>query len=662
LLNPDPITEQRSGSGKIPGWAIYVVLAATALVFLRALFNDFASWDDDEYILKNPHIREFSWENIRMIFSSFYLDNYHPFTTLIYLITFTLFKLDALPYHLINVILHLLNTYLLYRIVDKLSGRPFAALIVAALFALHPMHVESVAWISELKDVLYTAFYFGAMLAWLRYSENGRKKHYVISMLLFACSLMSKSAAVTLPLILILMDWYKGRRISIRTLAEKTPFLALALLFGILALVSQHGSIRGFPQDYGLLDKIFLTSYAMSFYIIKLFVPFKLSAMHYYPGAGSGFLPWHYYVSVIGPGLVALLMILKTRFRRELIFGLLFFLIAIAPMLQVIAVGHAITAERYTYVSYTGLFFIVGWLASEYGQGRWKIWMASGMAAVILIFAYLSFSRIAVWKNGHVLFTDVISKYPDNYHGYWIRGNIKKNEGDIRGALSDFTLAIERSPEFAELYLSRAGIYETLGEIPSALSDYEQAVNNKPGFAEAYINRANLMSAIGDTAAALRDYNEAIELKPERAESWFNRGKLHEASGNLQAALEDYDKAIARNPRFAQAWGNRGLIKANSGDLTGALQDFDQAISLDPTYARAFTNRGFVKAMLGDFHGAIKDLDQSIVINPADASVYYNRGIAKITMGDAAGACSDWQSAAGLGDADAARFLQEYCE
>ncbi|MDD4215450.1 MAG: glycosyltransferase family 39 protein, partial [Bacteroidales bacterium] len=221
----------------IPPWIIYAILAVTAIMYSRALFNGFASLDDDDYLFDNPFIKHFNFESLKEIFSSFYLGNYHPLTTLTYLFEYHIYGLNPLPFHVLNVLLHLVNVMLVYKLSEKLSGQRFTALLVSAFFALHPMHVESVAWISERKDVLYTLFYIASLLAYLKYLKQANKgRHYLICLSLFVLSLLSKSAAVTLPVLMIAIDFYKKRKPVLKMFLEKIPFLLLSLLFGILAL------------------------------------------------------------------------------------------------------------------------------------------------------------------------------------------------------------------------------------------------------------------------------------------------------------------------------------------------------------------------------------------------------------------------------------------
>lgn len=618
-------------SFKIPGWATAAVLILTALIYVRALYNGFASWDDDKYILNNDYIRDFSIQGFKAIFSSFYFSNYHPLTTLTYWVEYSLFGLNPLPYHLLNILLHLLNTWLVYKLAEKLSGKKITGLLVSLFFAVHPLHVESVAWTSERKDVLYTAFYLLSLLMYLNFLKAENKtKHYIGALFLFICSLLSKSAAVTLPIILIAIDLYKGRKFTAKIIVEKIPFLLLSVLFGILAILSQQTteSISDLSLSYPFIDRIFLIMYAVSFYIIKLFAPFGLSAMHYFPETHGGSLPWLYYASFPFLLILCWLVIRRNSFRKEILFGTGFFLITISVMIQLIPVGFVLTAERYTYVAYIGLFyFIAQWIASMKSKQPRTI-AVSTVIIFAVIFSYQSWARIGVWKDGKTLFSDVIQKYPESFHAYWIRGNMKNNDEGLQGALNDFNKSLEC----------------------------------RPGFVFGLINRADVKNKLLDYKGALEDMNLAISEKDDVSEAYNNRGMAYDGLGDTVKALQDYNKAILINPKLAKAYNNRGVLKAYTGNTAGAQQDINMSISLDADNSDAYSNRGNLKAMLKDFKGSIEDFNYALKLKPNDKSAYYNRGISKLNLKDTTRACEDWNKALQLGNEAASQTIQQYCK
>ncbi|HOY31752.1 MAG TPA: tetratricopeptide repeat protein [Bacteroidales bacterium] len=616
-------------SFRVPSWAIYLVILITTLIYTRVLQYDFIAWDDDEYLLKNPDIKNFNFEAVKLIFTSFYVGHYQPFTILSYLFEYHLFGLNPLPFHLINILLHLVNVLLVYRLTEKLSGHKFTALFVSAMFAVHPMHVESVAWIAERKDVLYTLFYLTALLVYMQYLKHGYKvKHYLLCLLLFTGSLLSKSVALTLPVLMIAFDLYTGRKPGKKMFIEKIPFFALSVLFGTVALLSQKVAMGDIPLAYSIPDRIFFFTYTLAFYIVKLIAPFNLSAMHYYPETSGGALPWYFYASLPFLLLVAWWIIKKSPLRRENIFGIFFFLIVISIMLQLVSVGTAIVAERYTYVSYIGLFYIIGQWISALNKPLLK--KSAGFLCVLffLLFSYLTWNRISVWENSNVLFTDVIKKYPNSYHAYWARGDGKNKLKDYQGALQDYNRSIQLNPDFSISRNSRGYIF-------LELNDY---------------------------APALSDLNASILLDSNASQAYHNRGLVYDRLGDTSAAMRDYNKAISINPKLQNSYAARGILKARMGKPESALTDFNEAIILNPDDQLSYRNRAAVRFMLKDFTGALDDCNFSLKMNPKDSISLFNRGQIRLNLNDTAGACIDWNQALKHGYPPAADAINQFCK
>ncbi len=630
--NEVPNVKAQAGiAAGFPKWAPWVVVIITALVYTNALGNGFTNYDDDFYIINNQLLRDFSWQGIKSIFTSFYAANYHPLTTLTNWLEFHFAGLNPFSYHLFNVVLHLANTWLVYKVVKQLSGKDFTALFTALLFGIHPMHVESVAWIAERKDVLHSFFFLLAIHYYLRYQQEGFKRPlYIATLVCFILSLLSKSAAVSLPVLLIAIDMYKSRKLVTSVWLEKLPFFALSILFGVLAILSQRaaGAIHNFSETHSVIERLFFLTYGVSSYLVRAVLPLHLAAVHNYPVIVGGILPWTYYASL--PFLAALLWLVvrKSAYRREILFGGAFFLITIALMLQIIGVGSALTAERYTYISYIGLFYIAGQYLAGLYEGRSGKNILLVAAAVGLVFSGLAWSRIGVWKDAYSLFTDAIEKNPEHYFAYWMRGNQYYADGKKDVAIQDYNMAIQANPDFVDLYYDRGhAFFET----------------NNP-------------------AAAIADYNRAIELKPTMAAAFNDRGWAIFRTGNKDVGLKDINKAIALDPALPEAYNNRGTVYYESGDINAALPDFDKAIALKPDFELPYLNRAAIKANSKDFTGALQDYNAVIEMYPNDNGALYNRGLVKLNLNDRAGACSDLNSAANAGNVMAGEAIGRFCQ
>lgn len=620
-----------SSMGGLAIWAPLIIIVFTGLLYNQSLNNGFLFIDDDYYVLKNQYLRDLSWNGIQAIFTHFYSFNYHPLTTISNLLEFSIWGLNPLPYHLFNLLLHLLNIWLVFRLAERLSGRFITAMVVSVLFAIHPMHVESVAWIAERKDVLYSAFYIGSLLAYLRYCDSGNKAHYVVSIILFLLSCLSKSAAVTLPVLLLAIDFYRSRKISGSVITEKLPYLALSVLFGVLAIMSQRagGALNDMSFFYSFTDRIFILTTGLAAYFVKLVWPSGLAAIHYFPDLHGGSLPWYYFASVPFLIIIGWLSARRSARRREILFGLTFFLIAISVMLQFVTVGAAVYSERYTYISYIGLFYIAGQFIADAWETKAGNNVMIGFIAVVLLFSYSTFARIPVWHDSETMFTDIVEKEPDNWRNafvYYYWGISRSSEGNTHGALECFDKAIKLKPDYDKAYNSRGFVHTSLQNYKDAIADFSKAITLKPDNANAFNGRGWASFEIHDTSAALTDISKSIQLDPKYAEAYNNRGWIYYMAGKYDSAIADYTRSIAADPGFTKPYFNRAAVKMSRSDFAGAISDYNQLISM----------------------------------NSNDALAYLSRGMARVAMKDKK-ACSDISTAADMGNADAAQYFNEHC-
>jgi len=437
--------------------------------------------------------------------------------------------------------------------------------------------------------------------------------------------LLSKSAAVTLPVLMIAMDLYKNRKFNAKMLVEKIPFFALALLFGIIALLSQKEA-RG-EASTSIIDKFFYFCYTLSFYIVKLVAPFKLSAMHYYPLTHGKSLPWMFYAALPFLLLLVVWLVRKTSLRREKLFGVFFFLIVISIMLQIISVGNAIAAERYSYISYIGLFYIAGQWIVQIPKPTLKRFMLVVSALFLIMFSYLSWDRIKVWDSCFTLFDDVVKKYPDNPDGYNTRAIFKKSHDDFQGALQDCNKALSLNPLFQDCLVTR-------GSVLVEFRDYKNALN---------------------------DLNLAIDLDSSKANAFNNRGMALQGLNDTSGAMRDFNKAISMTPDMYHAYNNRSILKAIMGNIPGAIEDVNKAISIDPEESVSYCTRANIKTLQKDYPGAIEDYNAALRLKPKDNEVMFNLGMAKLNVNDTSGACEEWHKSLSFGDKNAENMINLIC-
>ena len=353
----------------------YILPAAIAVItwlFYQSCINNLlTNWDDPGYIRDNGLIKDISAEGIKNIFTYSVMGNYHPLTVLSYAIEYSFVRLQPMWYHIDSLLFHIIVTVLVYWFVNLVTRRPIAAAIAALLFGLHPMHVESVAWLSGRKDVVYGVFYMAACITYIYFvrTDGGKKwKWYALTSLFFICSLLGKPVAVVLPVTLFLIDYFEQRKLTAGMVLEKVPWLLLSIVAGIKSILDQRvfGSLETQDVTYKAWERIALGGYAMVTYLWKAVVPVGLSNFYPYPLKEADAMPVVYYIYPLGVAVIFVLLWFFARKNRLVVFAALFFLVNIALLLQFIPVGGAIVADRYTYIPYLGLFIIAGWYVSGF--------------------------------------------------------------------------------------------------------------------------------------------------------------------------------------------------------------------------------------------------------------------------------------------------------
>jgi lipoprotein NlpI len=576
-------------------WYFVTVVCLAFIPYVPAFNNGFVNWDDGLYVLNNLLIRELSAENLWQMFSQPHFGLYQPITLLSLAFDFQVSGTSPLWYHLINILMHAANAGLVFLFVHSVTGDLTISTITGILFAVHPLHVESVAWVTERKDVLYSLFFFASLISYVRYVTGSRRNLFCVALGLFVLSLLSKVQAVSLSVTLIAVDFLLGRSLrDSRIWLEKAPFLALSLVFGIVGLLAVRAAGASVDQPAGsILGQSAYACYAFVQYVVRLVVPLRLSAVYPYPTTADVPVPpglWLYPLLVLA---VVVAFVYTLRRSKTVAFGIAFFAINIVLVLQVTAVGTAFMADRFSYVPSMGAFLIVGAgfraVTKRFSGVRWGA--RAVLVAYILGLSVLTFQRSQVWRDSFSLWNDVLAKFPATPVAYNNRGAARAGQGDFA----------------------------------AALVDYDRAIHLKPDYAKAYNNRGSAKVTLGNYGAAIPDLDEAIRLAPQDASAHFNRGLAKDYLGNTQSAIPDYDRAIQLNPNFSAALYSRAGALANLGFLDRALGDYNRAIELDPEFAKAHANRGIVKHALGDTRGACLDWRRAAELGERSASERYSQ-------------------------------------
>ncbi len=545
------------------------------IVFLPALHNGFVNWDDRLYVSENPNIISFGFSSLRQAFVSFYASNWHPLTLISLSLDYRLFGLNPWIYHFTNILLHALNASLVflaaYRIAglagregpEKGSPLPFiAALTTALLFGLHPLHVESVAWVSSRKDVLSAFFFLLSMICYLKYAApkaafpeaRGRLTYYLLAIALFILSLMSKPMAISLPFILLILDCYplgrfnKGGDGVKRALSEKIPFFILAGLSGVLTVLAQQkgGTISSF-ETAPVLWRVCVAFRAAAFYLYKIILPFGLAPFYPYP---KMFDPFNYeYLGAIALFfLVTLICVLTFKKYRLFTVVWLFYLITLLPVSGIVQVGAQAAADRYTYIPSLSMFMLAGVgtgiLFERAGRKWFKAALIILLIAVFSILCLLTIKQTAVWKDSVSLWTHEIKLYPDTAPlAYYNRGLAYQMNGELGKAIEDYDSAIALNGDYMEAYVNRGLSYKDLGDFQRAIGDFSSAVELDRNYVKAYLNRGFLYIKLGDYGKAISDFSTVISLEPGNAFAYYNLGVASSKTGEIEKADFYFKKA-----------------------------------------------------------------------------------------------------------------------
>lgn len=631
------------------------VLLLSALVFvsyLPVLKSGFVNYDDNIMLTGNKAVRALSPGRIAAMFSKPHAGLYHPLVTLSYAVEYRLAGLNPRLYHATNLLLHTANAVLVFVMIFLMTSNPYVALAVAVLFGVHPMHVESVAWVSARKDTLYAFFFLLSLICYQLFRKKNGYKWYMLSLAVFLLSLLSKPMAVTLPVIIVLLDYYEGRRYDARYIYEKLPYVALSAVFSAVAvIVHKAAGWTGETTAGSLIAGMYRALNGLLFYVSKLFAPTGLT--HTYVNSekfSQWFGPADLLIIMSAVSVFVLLAVRKIS-RKTALFGAAFFVAALLPVLQIVANGRAIAADRYTYIPSIGIFFVVSSALYAFSKKsaavkKAVIWLFILLAAVLSV---MTWQRCLVWRDSVSLWSDVLAKYPGFAYALNNRGLAYCDLGEMDKAFDDFQNAIKYDPGLAHAYNNRANLYRREGDIKKAFADYDKSLELNPSYLEAYFNRGSLHEGMRRYDKAVSDYSKVIELDKGNARAYLNRGNTFAAMKEYERALGDYSEAIWNNPSGPDAYINRASVYIELGELEKAAEDLDGAVRASPLSAEAYYNRGVLYAGTRKSELALFDFGRAIELDPGMAKAYYNRGMLYRFAGNRRDAERDLNKAKELG-------------
>src|SRR3989454_874824 len=637
-------------------WVIPVLIAlVTVAAFLPTLHNHFVNWDDDTNFLDNPHYRGLDWTHLRWMWTT-HVGHYIPLTWMTLGLDYLLWGMKPVGYHLTSLLLHAANAVVFFFVVRRLLTRALpspaerghalavSAGVAALVFAIHPLRVESVAWVTERRDVLSGLFYLVTILLYLRACERGARSRgwYWLSVAAFVLALLSKSMVVNLPVVLVILDVYPLRRLggavgwwsapARRVYVEKIPFVLLAAVASAVALMAQlsHDTMVSVVQRSGL-GRLAVSVYGLSFYLWKTVAPVNLSPLYELPPTVN---PWAM-PFLLSYGLVLAITAIVLAFRRR-VPGLpaawVAYIVVLLPVLGIFQSGPQIAADRYTYLASLGWAILVS--AGVLSHWRRRPFLFTGLAACVLFgLGILTWNQVQVWRDSEKLWTHALATYPKSSIAENNLGNVRADQSKRAEAIELYRQALDINPEHASAHYNLGNVLAQQGKLAEASEHHRQALRLKPDYADAHNNLGNVLAQQGKLAEASEQYQRALQIRPDDADAHNNLGNALAQQGKLSEAVDHYRQALKIKPDFAKAASNLGSALAQQGKLSEAVEHYRRALKIKPDFAEALNDLGNALARQGQLAGAIDHYRQALKIKPDFAKAASNLGLALAQQG-----------------------------
>ncbi len=642
---------------------VYLFLVgATLVVFWQVASHEFINFDDDRYVTENTHVQAgLSRESIIWAFTATDVSNWHPLTWLSHMLDYQLYGMNPKGHHLTNVFFHLANTIFLFLILKWMTGALWRSTFVAALFALHPLHVESVAWVAERKDVLSTFFWILTIWTYLRYVERPAFNRYLLILFSLTLGLMAKPMLVTLPFVLLLLDYWpldrfqlsqsgsahpikkqaslcatKLRAENFRLFGEKVPLFALAAISSIVTFLVQRsgGSVGGwdlYPVKIRIANA--LISYVS--YIGKMIWPQNLAI--FYPHPGQSLQLWQAAGAGLLLGLISMAVLRVARRHPYLAVGWFWYLGTLVPVIGLVQMGAQAMADRYTYVPLIGLFIMIAWgiphLVMRFRYRR--IFLASVAGTVLAASLILTWTQLYHWKNTATLFQQALKVTENNYLAYNNLGNVLARQGKVKQAIAHYVKALQINPNFPSAHNNLGYALSRQGKMDEAIAHYVKALQINPNFSKAHNNLGNALARQGKNQEAIAHYTKALQIKPDFAGAHNNLGNVLEGQGKSKEAVFHFSRALELKPDFVEAHFNLGNALARQGKMDQAQAHFIRALELKPTFAEAHNSLGVILARKGRPDEAIDQFSEALRLKPDFRQARVNLEIATQEMGKA---------------------------
>ena len=584
-----------------------IVCLLLAVVTL-ALYNPvnrhpFVNYDDDRYVTENSHIRQgLTADTFTWALTSTEQANWHPLTWMSHALDVSLFHLNPAGHHFTSVLLHAVNVILLFLLLMWATSRLGPSLFVAALFALHPINVESVAWVAERKNVLSTLFFFLTLWAWGWYAQKPGWRRYLAVAALFAAGLASKPMVITLPFVLLLLDYWPLERVRImgvqtdqtpafpwsRLALEKLPLLALSAASAVITMQAQQagGAVRT-TAEFSFGVRLANAIYAYGSYLWKMIWPARLAPL--YPHPGDSLPAWQVFMAAL---ILLAITAIVWRFRdhRYLLAGWLWFLGTLVPVIGLVQVGQAAMADRYAYIPLIGLFVMFAFGIADWGkQAKFGLWPAISAATVLIALSVATYRQIGYWQSNTGLWSRALAVTQNNFIAEDNLGGALILEDKEEEAHPHFEAAARINPKDPMSRSNLGTYYLTHNRMREAVAQYEGAVEltSDPALlAATYANLGAAYRALGEDEQARKNFEQALRFNPNQFNAWLGLGRLAQKQGKLEEAVSDFTRSVELQPT-AQGYFELGRVLAQSGQVPGALDAYQQALKIAPDFTEA---------------------------------------------------------------------------
>lgn len=652
--------------------ALLSLLVAAAVLFAHwpELHARALSFDDDYYLVRNPLVQQPSWASARQFLTevlkpSTVMGYYQPLAMISLMLDYAMAGSaeNLAVFHRTSLILHLANTLLVMWLVYALLGRPWIAAGTALLFGVHPMTVESIAWVGERKTVLSTFFAFLSLLAYVRHTRTGGWRWYIVCSAVYILALLSKPTSIALPLVMLLLDYWPLRRFSRRSILEKVPLLAIAGAFAVITMVSQARSTDMTPTPTSAWQAPLILCYDLAFYPCKMLWPRELTS-HYPIPKPLSFSNHVLLATLLAVIVVAGALIVLLRWTRAPITGFLIFALAVLPTTGIIGFTTVLVSDKYAYLPAVGYLLIVAWLLAllagdpprsrRSGQG---MAVAAGVLLAAGLLTWGTRSYLREWESTERHDQYLVRLAPKSHLVYWMRAFHRLDAGHYALAREDMNRALELKPDCLGIFHDRGIANQKLGDSAQAIQDFQRAIEFKPADPSAWIGLGSTYCGLGDSRQAVMCYARAVELGPEEADAWTGYGDAHSLAGDFSEAIRCYSRALEIKPDAVAAYVNRGNAYARMGNSGQALADYGRAIELKPRETNAYYSRAGVRRLQGNPEEAIRDYTRALELDPADSAGYLDRANVYAEIGDFAAAIRDCDKAVELSPQNPAVYI-----